>query len=63
MLTKTKVSLKLVGYGGVVLVAAASGEFAFCVAYGFLLIEALLNAAEFWPRRAAERGVQGEPHE
>jgi sterol desaturase/sphingolipid hydroxylase (fatty acid hydroxylase superfamily) len=46
-----KAGLKLVGYGAVVVIALASGEFAFCVAYGFLLVEAAMHAYDtYWVR-------------
>src|SRR5438045_3230364 len=43
-ISAVKAALKLVGYAAVVVIAWASGEFALCLAYGFLLIEASIHA-------------------
>ena len=55
-----KAGLKLVGYGGVVVVAWASGEFAFCVAYGFLLLEAAMQAYDTYRVRGGEHDESNE---
>src|ERR1019366_6904730 len=55
---RIRAGLKLVGYAGVTVIALGAGEFAFCIAYGFLLLEALLHVAEMLRTKGDEISEQ-----
>jgi hypothetical protein len=55
-----RAGLKFIGYGGVVIVAWASGEFAFGIAYGFLLLEAAMQVYDMYRAHGGEHDESDE---